>query len=412
MQCPMANQEVQKILQTGPGYNERPMKSSKLPFMTRQADGAPSALQLMEKRASDQRKDEPSLSKDKGDGYLSNKGLLSLDGKIIKVEQARRSLESGSRRRLPPNSRARGPSRILKCGRGGSRARSHPSREEKLDDDRYTPDFNVSSTRRRFTFKRSPTSKNESPPSKRSARSALTRSSTGFRGREPRGREISRNVRRRETVSSRRDDYPLPRDDGHSSKDRRVYPSSQDTKEYASTSRGYGFRDYDRYSSRDERASNVFSEHVGYRGGQDRDYSEYSSGSSHRDTYERYGSFHVAPSARETYSGNNRYDDYSSSRDGYSGSRENHSSSRSDTYEIGYERSGRPGMYPPIDREYRERGSRQERGYSPMDRVYAPFRELYSSSSRFGSSSGGRGESRYESGGREHEAVDIIWMKP
>lgn len=37
---------------------------------------------------------------------------------------------------------------------------------------------------------------------------------------EPHGREISRNVPRRETMSSRRDDYPLPRDDGHSSKDK------------------------------------------------------------------------------------------------------------------------------------------------------------------------------------------------
>lgn len=108
----------------------------------------------------------------------------------------------------------------------------------------------------------------------------------------------------------------------------------------------------------------------------------------------------MAPAARETYGGNNRYDDYGSSRDGYSGSRENYSSSRSDIYESGYERSGRQGMHPPIDREYRERGSRQERGHSPVDRVYTPSRESYSSSSRFGSFSGGRGESRYESGGR------------
>lgn len=32
-----------------------------------------------------------------------------------------------------------------------------------------------------------------------------------------------------------------------------------------------------------------FSEHAGYSGGQIRDYSEYSSGSSYRDTYESYG---------------------------------------------------------------------------------------------------------------------------
>ncbi|KAL1764128.1 RNA-binding motif protein, X chromosome-like isoform X1, partial [Sigmodon hispidus] len=246
-------------------------------------------------------------------------------------------------------------------------------------------DFNTSSTRRHFAVKRSPSSKNEGPPSKRPASSALTRSSAGLRGREPHGREISRNVPRRETVSSRRDDYPFPRDDGHSSKDRTLF--------YVDVSRGYGYCDYDCYSSQDEHESKVFSEHVGYGGGRDRDYSEYGSGSSYRDTYESYGSFHVTPSARGTYSGNSRYDDSSSSRDGYSGSRENHSSSRSDMCERSYERSGRQGMHPPIDREYPERGSRQERGHSPMNRLYAPSCESYSSSSRFGSSSGGRGES-------------------
>lgn len=39
---------------------------------------------------------------------------------------------------------------------------------------------------------------------------------------------------------------------------RRVYPSSRNTKEYASTSRGYRYRDYDCYSSQDEHASKVF----------------------------------------------------------------------------------------------------------------------------------------------------------
>ncbi|CAO2618124.1 RNA-binding motif protein, Y chromosome, family 1 member A1, partial [Lemmus lemmus] len=51
------------------------------------------------------------------------------------------------------------------------------------------------------------------------------------------------------------------------------------------------------------------------------------------------GSFCVAPYARGTYSGKNRYDDYSSSRDGYSGSQENYSCSRSDPYSSGYEHS-------------------------------------------------------------------------
>jgi hypothetical protein len=58
-----------------------------------------------------------------------------LDGKRIKVKQARRpsSLESGSKKRPPSFSRTRGASRILKCGRGGrSRARSGPSCEGNL----------------------------------------------------------------------------------------------------------------------------------------------------------------------------------------------------------------------------------------------------------------------------------------
>ena len=92
----------------------------------------------------------------------------------------------------------------------------------------------------------------------------------------------------------------------------------------------------------------------------------------------------MAPSTRGTYRGNNHYDDYRSSRDGYSGSQENYSSSRSDTYPSGYERSGRQGIHPPFDREYPERGSRQEREHSPMDRLYMPSRESYSSSSGLG----------------------------
>lgn len=108
----------------------------------------------------------------------------------------------------------------------------------------------------------------------------------------------------------------------------------------------------------------------------------------------------MAPSARGTCSGNNRYDDYSSSRDGYSGNQEYYSRSRSDTYSSGYERNGRQGIHTPLDRDYPERGSRQEQEHSPMDRLYTPSRESYSRSSRFGSSIGGHGVSRYESGGR------------
>lgn len=41
----------------------------------------------------------------------------------------------------------------------------------------------MSSSRRHFAVKRSPSAKNESRPSKRSASSTLTKSSTGLRGR-------------------------------------------------------------------------------------------------------------------------------------------------------------------------------------------------------------------------------------
>ncbi|XP_032746419.1 RNA-binding motif protein, Y chromosome, family 1 member B-like [Rattus rattus] len=316
---------------------------------------------------------------------------VSLDGKRIKVEQARRpsSLERGSKRRPLSFSRTRGASRILKCGRGGSsRGRSRPSRERNLDDGRYTPNFNISSSGRHFAVKRSTSSKREGPPSKRSATAALTRANPGLRGQEPHGREVSRNMPRREPVSSRRDEYPLPRDDGYSSND-------SFSRRYASTSRGY--RDYGNYSSRDEHASKVFSDHAGYHGGRDRDFSEYLSGNSYRDTYESYGSFHEEPSARGTYTGNNRYDDYSSSRGGYGGGRETYSGSRSDIY--GYERSGRQ-VLPPIDREYSEHGGREERGHSPMDRLYRASHESYTISSRFGGYHGGHEETRYESGGR------------
>nr|AAB81555.1 Rbm [Mus musculus] len=294
-----------------------------------------------------------------------------LDGKRIKVKQARRpsSLESGSKKRPPSFSRTRGASRILKCGRGGrSRARSGPSCEGNLGGDRYTPNFNVSSSGRHFAVKRNPSSKRDGPPSKRSATSAQTRSNTGLRGREPHRREISRNMPRGEPASSRRDEYPLPRDYGQSSNDRK----------YESTSRGYC--DYGNYRSREQSASKVFSDHAGYLGGRDRDFSEYLSGNSYRDTYRSYGRFHEAPSAR---GGNNRYDDYSNSQDGYGGRGEPYISNRSNIYSSDYERSGRQEVLPPpIDREYFDREGRQERGHSPKDGLYSASRESYNSNTK------------------------------
>ncbi|KAM5127254.1 RNA-binding motif protein, X chromosome-like [Callospermophilus lateralis] len=313
----------------------------------------------------------------------------SLDGKTIKVERANKpSFEGGYRRRLPSLSRNRGPPRSLRCGRGGSGGtRGRPSRAGHLDDDGYTVNLNMSSSRGPFPVKRGPTSRSGGPPSKRSA---PTRSSSSVGGRGPvsRGRENYGDGPRREQVSSRRDEYVSPRDDGYSSKDSyssRVYPSSRDTKDYVQPHREYAYRDYGHYSSRDDHSSKSYSDRESYGGGRDRDYSDHTTGSSYREAYESYGSSRSAPPTRGpplAYGGNSRYEDYNSSRDGYGGSRETYSSSRSDVYSSG-----------------RDRGGRQERGFtSSLERVYNTPRESYSSSRCGGSRS--REGSRSERGAR------------
>uniref|UniRef100_A0A8C5Z248 RBM1CTR domain-containing protein n=1 Tax=Marmota marmota marmota TaxID=9994 RepID=A0A8C5Z248_MARMA len=190
---------------------------------------------------------------------------------------------------------------------------------------------------------------------------------------------------RREQVSSWRDDYVSPRDDGYSSQDSysiRVYPSSRDTKDYVQPHKEYAYRDYGHYSSRDDHSSKSYSDRESYGGGHDRDYSDHTTGSSYREAYESYGSSRSAPPTRGpplAYGGNSRYKDYNSSRDGCS--RETYSSSRSDVYSSG-----------------RDRGGRQERGFtSSLERVYNTPRESYSSS-RCGGSRGER--SRSERGAR------------
>ncbi|XP_073760150.1 RNA-binding motif protein, X chromosome-like isoform X2 [Callorhinus ursinus] len=272
----------------------------------------------------------------------------SLDGKAIKVEQANKlSFESGGRQKLPPHPRNRGHPRSVRCGRGGSGgARGRSSRGGHLDDGECTLNFNVSSSRGPFPVKRGLSSRSGGPPPKRSAPSAPGRSNRGIGGRGPpsRGRENYRGPSRRAPVSSRRDYYISPRNDGYSTKD----------------------------SDRD-----------GYGGGRDRDYSEPSSGGSYRESYESYGSSRGAQPARGpplSYGGSSRYD-YSRARDGYGGGRESYSSSQSDLYIS------------------RERGGRQERGFPPsMDRVY-PSHESYGSSS-CGASRGGRGGNQSERGDR------------
>ncbi|KAF0887432.1 RMXL1 protein, partial [Crocuta crocuta] len=272
----------------------------------------------------------------------------SLDGKTIKVEQANKpSFESGGRRKPPPPPRSRGHPRSLRCGRGGSGGvRARPSRGGHLDDREYTLNLNMSSSRGPFPVKRGSSLRSRGPPPKRSALSAPGRSNRGIGERGPlsRGRENYGGPSRREPVSARRDYYMSPRDDGYNTKD-------------------------------------------SYGGGRDRDYSEHSSGSSYRESYENYGtSSSRGPPARGpplTYGRSSRYDDYSCTRDGYGGGRESYSSSRSDLYLSG-----------------RERGARQERGFPPsMDRVYPTPHESYGSTS-YGAFRGGCGGKRSERGGR------------
>ncbi|XP_045852662.1 RNA-binding motif protein, X chromosome-like [Meles meles] len=311
----------------------------------------------------------------------------SLDGKAIKVEQANKpSFESGGRRKPPPPPRHRGNPRNVRCGG----ARGHSSRGGHLDDGEYALNINMSSSRGPFPVKRGPSSRSGGPPPKRSAPSAPMRRNRGIGGRGPqtRGRENYRGPSRKEPVSSRRDDYISPRDDGYNTKDSyssRDYPSSRDTKDYAPPTRDYVYRYYGHSSSRDEHYSRGYSDRDSYGGGRNRDYSEYSSGGSYRESYESYGSSRGAPPARGptlSYGGSSRCDDYSSTRDGYGGGRESYSSSRSDVYIS------------------RERGGRQERGFPPsVDRVYPSPRESYGSSS-CGASRGSRGGNRSERGGR------------
>ncbi|XP_053437342.1 RNA-binding motif protein, X chromosome-like [Nycticebus coucang] len=316
----------------------------------------------------------------------------SLDGKAIKVEQANKpSFESGGRQRPPPPSRNRGPPRNLRCGRGGSGGSRGRPRGGHMDDDEYTVNLSMSSSKGLFPVKRGPSSRSGGPPPKRSSAPAKTNSGMGGRGPVSRGRENYGGAPRRESVSSRRDDYMSPRDDGYAVKEsysNRNYPSSRDTKDYAPPPREYAYRDYGHSSSRREHSTRGYSNRDGYSRGRDRDYSERSSGGSY--AYESYGNSRGAPPAcgpPVTYGGSSRYDAYSSTRDrcsgGHGGNRESYSSSRSDVYSSG-----------------RKRGGRQERGLpSSVDRVYPTSHESYSSSS-CGASRVSRGGSRSERGVR------------
>uniref|UniRef100_A0A2K6T9T4 RRM domain-containing protein n=1 Tax=Saimiri boliviensis boliviensis TaxID=39432 RepID=A0A2K6T9T4_SAIBB len=235
----------------------------------------------------------------------------SLDGKAIKVEQASKpSFESG-RRGPPPSPRSRGLPRGLRGGRGGSGGtRGRPSREGHMDDDRYSMNFKMSSSRGPLPVKRGP------PP----------RSGEGGSSSE----EIYLFRTTLEPLPSHREVYLSPRDDGYSTKDSypsRDYPSSHDTRDYAPPPRDYTYRDY--------------IEAV-------------------RDSYESYGNSHSAPPTRglpQSYGGSNSY-----------------SSSRSDLHSSGHEQVGRqerglpPSMkrgYPPPCDSYSSSSRGAPRGGSP-----------------------------------------------
>ncbi|KAI4897305.1 hypothetical protein NFI96_024669, partial [Prochilodus magdalenae] len=260
-----------------------------------------------------------------------------LEGKPIKVEQATKPQFESSGRRGPPSMhpRSRGPPRGPRGSRGApSGMRGPPSREI------LEPFFKGMSSRGPPPLKRGPPMRNGGPPPKRSALS-------GPMGRRPmsRDRDPYGPPPRRESLMSRRDDYPSPRDDHYNTKDSyssRDYMSSRDSRDYAPPSRDYSYRDYpSQSSSRDDygSASRGYNDRDGYGGGREpRGYMERPSAGSYRDPYDGYGNSRSAPPSRgppPSYSGSggsSRYDDYgSSSRDGY-GSRDSYPSSRSDPY--------------------------------------------------------------------------------
>uniref|UniRef100_A0A2K6T9T6 RRM domain-containing protein n=1 Tax=Saimiri boliviensis boliviensis TaxID=39432 RepID=A0A2K6T9T6_SAIBB len=226
----------------------------------------------------------------------------SLDGKAIKVEQASKpSFESG--------------------GSGGTRGR--PSREGHMDDDRYSMNFKMSSSRGPLPVKRGPPPRSgEGGSSSEEIYLFRTTLQQPWNGRK--------NSCIREPLPSHREVYLSPRDDGYSTKDSypsRDYPSSHDTRDYAPPPRDYTYRDY--------------IEAV-------------------RDSYESYGNSHSAPPTRglpQSYGGSNSY-----------------SSSRSDLHSSGHEQVGRqerglpPSMkrgYPPPCDSYSSSSRGAPRGGSP-----------------------------------------------
>ncbi|KAL4679877.1 hypothetical protein H8957_007546 [Semnopithecus entellus] len=346
----------------------------------------------------------------------------SLDGKAIKVEQAKKpSFQSGGRRRPPPSSRNRSPSGSLRSAKGSSRGIRGwlPSHEGHSDDGRYTLDLNMSSSRGAIPVKRGPSSRSGGPLPKISAVSAMARSNCwiGSQGLMSRGRENYGSPPCREPTSSWRNDHMSRRDDGYATKER-THQSSRDTRDYAPLSRVYTYRDYGRSSpdehssrgyrnhpssretrdyapppkdytypdygrsSRDEHSSRGYSDPDGYSEARGRDHSEGPSGSSYRDAFQGYGTSHGAPPARGprmSYGGSTCHD--YNTRDGYGRCWESYSRSCVDSYSCGREHGGR----------------KDQRNLPSLDRLLPDRREAYGSSSYVSSTVDGE-ESRSEKG--------------
>ncbi|XP_054963214.1 RNA-binding motif protein, Y chromosome, family 1 member F/J-like isoform X2 [Pan paniscus] len=265
----------------------------------------------------------------------------SLDGKAIKVEQAKKpSFQSDGRRRPPASSRTRSPSGSLRSARGSSGGTRGwlPSHEGHLDDGGYTPDLKMSYSRGLTPVKRGPSSRSGGPPLKKSAPSAVARSSSwmGSQGPMSQRRENYGVPPRRGTISSWRNDRMSPRYDGYATNDGN-HPSCQETRDYAPPSRGYAYCD-NGHSNRDEHSSRGYRNHRSSR--ETRDYAPPSRGHAYRDcghsrrheTYSR--GYRNHRSSRETRdypppSRGHAYHDYGHSR-------RHESYSRAYSYHDGY----------------------------------------------------------------------------
>ncbi|XP_050633832.1 RNA-binding motif protein, Y chromosome, family 1 member F/J-like isoform X8 [Macaca thibetana thibetana] len=331
----------------------------------------------------------------------------SLDGKAIKVEQAKKpSFQSGGRRRPPPSSRNRSPSGSLRSAKGSSGGTRgwHPSHEGHLgnvlkykdetiglkeNDGEYTLDLNMSSSRGAIPVKRGPSSRSGGPLPKKSALSAMARSNSWIRSQGPmsRGRENYGGPPCREPTSSWRNDHMSRRDDGYATKERN-HPSSRDTRDYAPPSRGYTYRDYGR-SSPDEHSSRGYRNHPSSR--DTRDYAPPSRGYTYRDYGRSSPDEHSSrgyrnhPSSRDTrdYAPPSRgytYRDYGRSCPDEHSSRgyRNHPSSRETrdyappAKDYTYRDYGRSSPDEHSSRGYRNHpSSRETRDYAPPAKDYA-----------------------------------------